>query len=121
LKETRVTVKHGLQAALDTTKQFIALATGILTITITFADKFRGTGSDLSVPTTLEVAWILYVAVVLAGILTLMAITGTLDGIDKGRDGSANDSNIRVPALAMFISFLAAIAATVLAGFDVVR
>ena len=73
--------KQGLKGALDTTKQFIVLATGILTITITFADKFKVADADLAVPVALKVAWGACFAVILFGILTLMAITGTLDAI----------------------------------------
>lgn len=113
--------RYGLKGALDTTKQFIVLATGILTITITFADKFKGSGDDLQVPCALKFAWGAYVSVILFGVLTLMAITGTLDQIDQGGEGSANDWNVRAPALAMFASFLVAITATVWAGLEVVR
>ena len=67
----------GLSSAFETTRQFIALATGALTFTVTFADKFK-IGEDLAVPLSLLLAWGAYFGVVLFGAFTLMAITGTL-------------------------------------------
>ena len=112
---------QGLKGALDTTKQFIVLATGILTITITFADKFRIEGTSLSVPGTLKTAWVGYLLVIVFAAWTLMAVTGTLDEVAKGKEGSALDSNIRLPAFLMVVAFLLAVGCTIAAGFQVVR
>jgi hypothetical protein len=46
---------QGLNAAFDTTKQFITLSTGILALTITFADKFKASDNMLSVPGALKI------------------------------------------------------------------
>ena len=112
---------NGLGSAFETTKQFIALATGALTITITFADKFKIGDTALSVPLSLRFAWCAYFGVILFGAFTLMAITGTIEAKDQNKGGTSNDGNIRVPAIAMVVFFLVAIALTIRAGFIVTR
>ncbi len=108
-------MKTPIELAYETTKQFIALATGILTITITFADKFRISTEVLIVPLVLKWAWICLGAVIFFSVWTLMAITGSAKADD------AMGSNIRIPAALMVLSFFAAIVLTIIAGFSVVK
>lgn len=110
--------REGLKTALETTKQIITLSTGIATLTVTFAKEFKPAGvTALTVPWTLEVAWGLYGVAVVAGLVTLMAITGTMGNLDRGK-GSVDPMapNISIPALAIVFSFAAAFVFTLFAG-----
>lgn len=119
---------EGLKAAADTTKQIITLSTGIMALTITFAKEFKvGTGA-LSVPTTLQISWLAFFLAILFAVLTLMAVTGSLSQIDCSADektrrelADCNASNIRLPAIAMVICFLAGLALTAIAGSSVIH
>src|SRR5690349_3484611 len=62
--------------ATDLVKQLITLSTGVLTLTLAFYTDFLQTSSG---PTTLMVAsWIVLVVSILAGIVGLMGLTGSL-------------------------------------------
>lgn len=109
--------REGLKTALDTAKQIITLSTGIATLTITFAKEFKPQNASLSIPWTLEVAWLFYGVSVVAGLLTLMAITGTMGQLDRGTGSiDPNAKNIRNPALVMVASFAIAFGFTLVAG-----
>lgn len=110
--------KDSLEAAADTTKQIITLATGVLALTLTFADKFKVTSdAALTLPWQMYVCWWSMFLVVLAGVWTLLAITGSLD---QSSPGSSGASNIAIPAVAMVIAFMAGLLFAILAVFEVV-
>jgi len=69
---------ESLKFAGETTKQIITLATGVSTLTLTFAEKFKPASSTLSVPFTLKLSWGVFGLAVLFGVITLMAITGSI-------------------------------------------
>jgi hypothetical protein len=114
--------REGLKAAQETTKQILTLATGIATLTVTFAKEFKPADESLHVPLTLEVAWFFFAVSVLFGLWTLLAIVGAHNQLDQ-RNGSADAmaSNIRVPALLMIVAFAVAFVLTLVAGGSVVR
>jgi len=91
---------EGLKAALDKTKQIVALSTGVVTLSITFYDKIGSKYNEavIHVPLSLKVAWILFGVTIVFGIWT----NGSLTTI------------ILVPAIAMDITFLLAM------GFSIV-
>jgi hypothetical protein len=114
---------EGLKSAADTTKQIITLSTAIVGLTATFAKEFKVGPGVPSVPTTLACSWVFLIVAVLAGIATLMAITGSLSKIDQGVEEwngrslyDANSINIRVPAIPMIIFFILGLVFTVFAG-----
>lgn len=119
---------EGLKSAADFAKQLISLSTGVVTITVTFLDKFTPpVGNTKKVPWLLEAAWAGYGITILFGCLTLMAITGTLTLVDRQANGQqltdadkasidAYGTNIKTPATGMIISFLLSLALTILAG-----
>ena len=112
--------REGLKAAHETTKQVLTLTTGIATLTLTFAEKFK-TGASLSVPMTLYWSWGLYALATLFGLWTLFAIVGTHNALDQGRGSpDAMAWNIRYPALGMVLSFAAAFVLMLVAGASVV-
>jgi hypothetical protein len=79
----------GLKASADIAKQIITLSTGAVAFTVTFLDKFTAhdKGPIHDVPYGLYVAWALFGLTVLLSLWTLMAITGTLDAIDRQANG----------------------------------
>jgi hypothetical protein len=113
---------EGLKAASETTKQIITLATGIVALTVTFAREFTGKDTALVVPYALKLAWVAYGVSVAFGILTLMAITGSLNAISMGENSpDAMAPNIRIPSLIMLLAFFVAFVLTIIAGFSVVH
>jgi hypothetical protein len=106
-------VKLAFEAARDTTKQMLTLASAILAVTITFSTDIAVRATPKDRP-WLYAAWVLYAVSVLAGSATLMPLTGNLE---RATGQSVYASAIRIPATAQAISFVFAIFATVLFGF----
>jgi uncharacterized membrane protein len=98
--------------AQDLTKLLITLATGIITITITFL-KEVATRAPASAHKWIEIAWLLYLLSIVGGIMALMGMTATLD-----EDGSPSIDGAAVawPARAQFVLFAAALALTIVFG-----
>lgn len=123
---------EGLKLATEKTKQIITLSTGVITLTVTFFDKF-GTKAEETAPVlpwTLYAAWICFGLAIICAVWCLGAITGTLDSLDRKANGLpmnehqlkatnalSNGRNIRIPAVAMDLLFLVAMCLTVLSGF----
>ena len=74
--------KKSFDFASDTTKQLITLATAIITLTVTFSKDIIGVG-DSSPKTLLVWTWGIFILSIFFGILTLMALTGTLQPLEK--------------------------------------
>lgn len=68
--------------ASDTTKQLISLSTAIIALTVTFSKDVIGEIDNFS-KIFLYVTWGVLIFSVLAGIATMMAMTGTLDSKPK--------------------------------------
>lgn len=88
--------------AADTTKLIISLATGVITVILTFSDKILN---------NIEFKWILISSIIsllvsiLFGLLVMMALTGSLAAKSDYKP-SISTSNIRVPSLIQILSFL---------------
>ena len=123
---------EGLKSAADTTKQIITLATGVIALTVTFLEKIvqPQTSAARAVPWTLFGAWILFGLAILFAVITLGAITGSLDALDRKQNGLsttasqdaaigslANCSNVRIPAVIMSFVFVGGMALTIATGF----
>jgi hypothetical protein len=120
---------EGLKAAMETAKQIITLSTGVIAVTLTFLDKFTKTAAEgRALPFTIVAAWIIFGLAILFSVWTLMALTGTMNAIDRRANGltltkeqqSAVDAygdNVQVPAVAMVVCFLAALGMTIATGF----
>lgn len=108
--------------ASDLAKQLITLATGILTVTITFGDKLGGSVKGLP-RWLLGGAWTIYLLSILFGIWMLMALTGTLAPIAKSGNRPAEPAitgkNVRLPAMLQILSFLVATLLVVAFGLAV--
>jgi hypothetical protein len=108
--------------AQDTTKQIVTLSSGIIAITLTFLNgKLKNYPSTTR--TWLEVGWVLYLASILLGVVTLMALSGNLErpGTNKttnaANDPSIYRGNIRGPSVLQVLFFLAATVCTLVFGF----
>lgn len=122
---------EGFKAAAEIAKQIIALSTGAVAFTVTFLEKFTHPAPNkvLAVPPGLYVGWVLFGLTVLFAMWNLMAITGSLEAIDRKMNGwpltpaqelSANGDNGNgvLPAYLMIGSFLLAIVAIIWVGFS---
>lgn len=113
---------EGLKSAAETTKQIISLSTLLLGFTLTFAKEFKGKDENLTVPISMQVSWGLLFLAIVAGLLTMMAITGSINAAEShGGKVDAQAKTVTRPAVACVIFFILAILAMVIAGADVVR
>jgi uncharacterized membrane protein (DUF485 family) len=64
--------------AADVTKQLIALSTAIISLCVAFTDKIFSSSAAQSHSTVLLIALLLFVASIIFGIITLMALAGHL-------------------------------------------
>src|SRR5687768_8878476 len=81
---------NGLNATADAAKQIITLSTGIIALTVTFLKDVFGLGSaagPATLPWTLYAAWFFLGLAVLAGLWTLLGVSGSLDAVDRKDNG----------------------------------
>jgi len=93
-----------VNAASDLCKQLVVLATGILTLTITFTKEV--VHDSPRARRLIAVAWVGYLASILCGIWELMAITGTLEptaGVHP--DPSIRGLNVVLPSILQITAF----------------
>ncbi len=81
--------KQAFTSANDWAKQILTLSTGIVTLTVAFADKIFGDLSD-GERWTLWISWGLYVGSIIGGVCLLSTLTGTL-----ARTTNAGSSRLR--------------------------
>lgn len=111
---------HGLDSAFDIMKHITSLCTGVIALTVTFATEFKPAGADLSVPTELKISWGFLVLSLILSLWSLLAITGSLNAVDKGpTKNDAMTSNVRIPSLLAILSFLVGVALTVYAALSI--
>ena len=112
--------EKAVDLATDTTKQLITLAAGIITFSVTFA------GPQAAMSKTLLAAWIAYLLSISAGVVTLMAITGTLAASSQSSNANPLSvvqtqtvyaSNIRLFASIQIFALLGGALLTVAFGF----
>lgn len=97
--------KLSFEFARDTIRQFITLATGIIALTITFSKDFVGTVPD-NIRVFAFMSWGFFLCSVFFGLWALMALTGTLESLDKSSTKlSIRKRNITIPASIQIISF----------------
>jgi hypothetical protein len=103
--------------AQDVTKQVLTLATAIIALTITFFKDFANHAS-YAAEVIMGCSWIAYLISVILGLLTLMALTGTLQPLRSESAGfSIQGRNVRLPAVLQLLFFLIALILSVCAGF----
>lgn len=107
--------KAAFASASDTSKQLITLATGLLALEITFGKDLIGKFDAMS-KVLVGTSWILLLLSVFAGVWTLLALTGSLGNRAKPTPTSIFGANIRLPAIAQVLLFLAGLIFTVWFG-----
>jgi|HubBroStandDraft_4_1064222.scaffolds.fasta_scaffold05277_6 hypothetical protein len=106
-------LKKAFDFSADLTKQLIALATGIIALTITFSHEF------LQAPQAAHRGfamwgWYLLLASVVFGIMTLSALTGNLDAADKTKPLTIYAPNVVACSVMQFATFGGGLLMTIL-------
>ncbi|MGH7696780.1 MAG: hypothetical protein ACRENH_17455 [Gemmatimonadaceae bacterium] len=101
--------------AQESTKQFIALSTGIIAVSITFSKDFVST-VDGSAKVLAVVSWGFFLFSVFCGLWVLMALTGTLEPNDPNTKPSIRGKNVTIPAGLQSLTFFIGLLLTVLFG-----
>lgn len=123
---------EGLKAQADIAKQIIALSTGAVAFTVTFIEKFThaDSGNAFRLPWGLYVCWGLFGVSIILAMWYLMAVTGSIEAIDRKVNGwaltqaqqqSANGDtgNLKLPGVAMVVVFVAAVLAMIIVGIGI--
>jgi hypothetical protein len=98
----------------DVTKQMITLSTGVIVITVSFfKEVFPHPPADAK--TVIVISWGFFAISVLAGIATLLNLTGNLPSQTKESEGIYRDS-IRLWSIIQIACFLLAIIGTIYFG-----
>ena len=107
-------LKKAFDFAADLAKQLITLATGIITITITFAKDFLPREATPDAKRWAMCAWCAFLISIVCGVWMLMALTGTLDQKPgKSYPISTRGSNVTIPAALQVLFFLAGLLLTI--------
>jgi hypothetical protein len=101
--------------AQESTKQFIALSTGIITVSITFSKDFVSSLSG-SAQVLAAISWGLFLFSVFCGLWVLMALTGTLEPNDPKIPVSIRGTNVTLPAILQSVTFFLGLLLTVVFG-----
>jgi hypothetical protein len=109
--------KAAFASASDTSKQLITLATGVLALEITFA-KDVVLKLDATAKSLIGVSWILLLLSVVAGVWTLLALTGSLSQGTALTPQSISGSNVRIPAVLQVLLFIGGLLLTVWFGIS---
>ena len=109
----------GLEFANDLAKQIIAVATGTLAFTVTFAEKFDPDGKlPPDIPMALKIAWIAYIFAIVGSIWLMMAAAGSANSLQTNPNaGNIMNNNTKWPACLMIVAFIAGLGFTVGAGW----
>jgi hypothetical protein len=107
--------KAAFASASDNCKQMITLSTGLLGIEITFTKEYfallSGWGKII-----VGISWVFMLFSVVAGVWTLLALTGCVSASTPPRPGTIFDSNVKNPAIVQVVCFLVGLACTVAFG-----
>jgi hypothetical protein len=101
--------------AQETTKQLLTLSTAVIALTIAFTKDIVQGGSATS-KVVLAVSWGLLLVSAASGIITLMALTGSLGAADGQTPPSIRSPNITRPAMVQALAFLIGLVLTIVAG-----
>jgi hypothetical protein len=106
--------KKAFDFAQETSKQLITLATAIIGLTVTFGKDFAG-GVNGFARFLAIASWVLFLISILFGLITLMAMTGSLEPKVEAAP-SIRGSNVTVPAAIQVLLFFLALVAAVWFG-----
>jgi hypothetical protein len=98
--------------AQELVKQIITISSAIITLSIAFFKDFVSNAPG-GARVLIAVSWIFFILAVLFGVLTLMALTGSLSENQTTIAGS----NMRIPAIVHVSSFIIGLILIVIAGW----
>jgi hypothetical protein len=101
--------------AQDVTKQLITLSTGVVTVTVAFVGTIAPDAPS-SGRVALYIAWGLFGLTILAGVATLLNLTGRVGSADKDGSKGIDDLGIRFFAIAQIALFVLAMVGTIYFG-----
>jgi hypothetical protein len=110
-------ISKAFDVLVDTCKQVLTLATGIIVITATFTHDFLGHVSGWTAG-WLWAGWGLFMVSVAGGVLVMLAVTGTLA---EDTDPEPYAPNIRTYSLIQLSTFGLGLVATIVFGIQVSR
>lgn len=87
----------------DYTKTIVALASGLLAVTITFSGQILGGGISSSQKVFLASAWVLLVVTILSGVAAEAWLTTYLRGIEKKPNACLRFSAVAMTALSLAV------------------
>lgn len=101
--------KAAFDYAKESTVQLISLATGVMALTITFSKDLIGDSETCKLVWMMKWAWGLYLGSICFGVLTLLALTGTLArGNGTIKCDSIYGFNVRIQSVLQIVLFLVA-------------
>ncbi len=104
--------KAAFDYAQESTKQLITLSTGIIALMVTFlSDVIKAVPAEAK--PFAQLSWLFYLISVIAGLGTLLALTGSLTQTNP----SINGWNVRLPAIVQILTFIAGLVLTLWFGF----
>jgi hypothetical protein len=108
-------LKAAFGSATEVVKNTLSLSTALLALSVTFLKDLNKNPTAAAVH-VLEYSWVFLTLAAVLGVVTLMAITGTLARSQSLTGGDLYKSNVRLPMTAHLICFLAGIACTAAFG-----
>lgn len=111
-------VEKAFDFAQEVTKQLIALATGIIALTVTFLVDVLN--SDQAGVGALKWAWVLYLISVPLGVAALLCMSGNLERPQNRATPSIYSPNIVVCSIGQILTFTAGLILTLVFGFAAV-
>ncbi len=116
-------LKLAFQFAADLSNHLVTLSTAVLGLSVTFSKEVVSRSFRKSVAWLLVVSWSLYLFSIACGVLSLMALTGSLAPVETGDAVALTGigSNARGLAKYQIISFFLASVLQVLFGACVLR
>jgi hypothetical protein len=103
--------KAAFASATEVVKNTLTLSTAVLTVSVTFAKDLNKNPTNFQA-WVLEASWAALLLAVVCGVMTLMALTGTLAQVDEPLPSALYDKNIQRPMATALFAFLAGIALT---------
>ncbi len=95
--------KKSYDFANDVTKQLLTLATGVVALTVTFQKEV---GAPPELKWVIVLAWLIFLVSIVCGLLTLMALTGSLRDVAEGKHSNIMEGSVRGTAIAQALTFL---------------
>jgi hypothetical protein len=118
MSDTPDTTKE-FEVAIDVDKSLVALATAVLTVTISFSKEIVGNATS-GEEVLLALSWVAFFLSILFGVWLFYAAIGSISDIGKGKNHSIYDSNTAIPMGGQQLLFLIAVVCTAIFGILVV-